>query len=133
MSDLKINIGQAVKLCQIPAKTIRYYEEIGLLAAAKRQENGYRYYDSANIAELNLVKGAREAGFTLAECADLMQLFRDKSRRNSDVKALTLKNINQMKEKISTLQNIVEKLEQLSLECVDEVSESCAILDGLAK
>ncbi len=133
MNEKMVNIGQAAKLSQVSAKTIRYYEEIGLIGAAKRQENGYRFYDNSSLAELSLVKGARDAGFNLEQCKELMQLFRDKSRQSSEVKALTLQKITQMEAKISALKLIVENLQQLSLECVGDESPDCAILDGLSK
>lgn len=57
-----------------PAKTIRYYEETGLLPAPHRRPNGYREYGEADIDRLRLVAGARRLDFSLAEIAEILDL-----------------------------------------------------------
>jgi len=128
-----LTIGKAATLTNLSAKTIRYYEEIALISPALRSDNGYRYFTQTSIAELNLVKGARDAGFTIEQCKELMALFRDKSRHSGEVKALTLEKISQIKQRISALNNIVKSLEELSDACHGDDSSECAILDGLIK
>lgn len=128
-----ITIGKAAQLTHIPAKTIRYYEEIDLITPANRSDNGYRYFSQNSIDELNLVKGARDAGFTIEQCKELMALFRDDNRHSSEVKALTEEKIRQIKQKILALNNIVQSLEVLSDECSGDDSSDCAILNGLIK
>lgn len=73
----QLTIGQAAKKVGITPKTIRYYEEIQLLKAAKRKENKYRMYSHEDIARLRLVKQARaldlpihEVKQLVAECLD---------------------------------------------------------------
>ena len=57
-----MNISEAARRSGLSAKTIRYYEEIGLIAAAARGENGYRQYDQAALEELKFMARAREVG-----------------------------------------------------------------------
>lgn len=57
-----------------PAKTIRYYEETGLLPAPSRRPNGYREYGEADIDRLKLVAGARRLDFSLAEIGEILDL-----------------------------------------------------------
>lgn len=57
-----MNIGQAAERSGLPPKTIRYYEEIGLVAP-DRAENGYRDYDETNVHNLRFVQRARALGF----------------------------------------------------------------------
>jgi len=130
---MMINIGKVSALTKVPAKTIRYYEQIGLTTPPKRTDNGYRYYDQGDISELNLIKGARDAGFTIEQCKELMSLFRDKERHSSEVKTLTLEKIAQIKQKIIALNEIVQSLEMLSDKCRGDEDPACAILDGLLK
>ena len=47
-----MNIGQAADLAGVPAKRIRYYEQIGLIDAARRSESGYRLYDEQDLHSL---------------------------------------------------------------------------------
>ncbi|MBI1280128.1 MAG: MerR family transcriptional regulator [Anaerolineaceae bacterium] len=56
----------------VPRKTIRYYEQSGLLPRAKRAENRYRVYDDADIDRLRFVKSARALDFTLQEIAQIL-------------------------------------------------------------
>jgi len=130
---MMLTIGKVSLLTNVPAKTIRYYEDIELISSALRSDNGYRYFTQTSIDELKLVKGARDAGFTIEQCKELMALFNDQSRQSSEVKALTLAKIKQIKQKIESLNNIVQSLEQLSDECLGDESSDCAILNGLIK
>jgi MerR family transcriptional regulator, repressor of the yfmOP operon len=58
----------------LTARSIRYYEEIGLLEPAGRSEGDYRLYDRDNLDRLRYIKGLRDdAGFSLAEIAQLLE------------------------------------------------------------
>ena len=58
----------------VPAKTIRYYEETGLLPTPIRKPNGYREYRAADVDRLKLVAGARRLDFSLAEISEIIDL-----------------------------------------------------------
>src|SRR6266567_1641785 len=63
----------------LTARSIRYYEEVGLLAPAGRSEGAYRLYDADDLARLRFIKGLRDdAGFSLAE---IKQLLEDEAAR----------------------------------------------------
>jgi DNA-binding transcriptional MerR regulator len=55
-------------------RTIRYYEELGLLAPAARSEGAYRLYDAEDLERLRFIRGLRDdAGFSLAEIGQLLE------------------------------------------------------------
>src|SRR3954466_1888632 len=83
-----MNIGTVAKRSGVPAKTIRYYESIGLIASAGRSANGYRVYTAEEVETLRFVSHARSLGFSVKDVANLLTLWRDRSRASSDVKAL---------------------------------------------
>jgi DNA-binding transcriptional MerR regulator len=56
----------------VPAKTIRYYEAMGLLAPARRSSNGYRVYDEKDAERLAFIRSARTLNFSLAEIAKIL-------------------------------------------------------------
>lgn len=126
-------INQVSKSLDIPPKTIRYYEEIGLLSPINRSNNGYRHFTTANIDELRLIKGARIAGFNIEESKELMGLFRNSNRKSKDVKALTLEKSSQLRERITALNDMLIKIENLSESCLGDEESDCAILNGLTK
>src|SRR5438094_884436 len=58
----------------LTARSIRYYEEVGLLEPAARSEGAYRLYDADDVARLRFIKGLRDdAGFSLAEIGQLLE------------------------------------------------------------
>lgn len=72
-----MEIRELVSNTGVPAKTIRYYEEIQLLPAPARKSNGYREYSEEDINRLKLVAGARRLDFSLGEISEILDL-RDK-------------------------------------------------------
>jgi DNA-binding transcriptional MerR regulator len=75
---MQMQISELTDRTGVPAKTVRYYEEMGLLPAATRKPNGYREYGEADIDRLSLVAGARRLDFSLAEISEILDL-RDRS------------------------------------------------------
>jgi DNA-binding transcriptional MerR regulator len=58
----------------LTARSIRYYEELGLLKPAARSEGAYRLYDADDLERLRFIKGLRDdAGFSLAEIGQLLE------------------------------------------------------------
>ena len=55
-----MNISEAARRSGLSAKTIRYYEEVGLIAPASRSEHGYRQYDSGRLEELKFLEPVRD-------------------------------------------------------------------------
>ncbi|TIY01181.1 MAG: MerR family transcriptional regulator, partial [Mesorhizobium sp.] len=72
-----MNIGIASEKSGLPSKTIRYYEDIGLLRPA-RTDNGYRDYSVADIHRLRFLQRSRSLGFSVDECRQLLSLYQDK-------------------------------------------------------
>lgn len=62
---MDLAIGELARLTRLPVKTVRYYSDIGLVPEAERTEAGYRRYDEAALARLELVRTLRELGLDL--------------------------------------------------------------------
>jgi len=127
-----MNIGTAAKLSGVNAKTIRYYESIGLIPEAQRAGNGYRDYGDKDVETLRFIKRARTLGFSVDSVGDLLALWRDKSRASSAVKDVALKHIEEVESRIRELESIRNTLKHLSECCHGDDRPDCPILDGIA-
>ncbi len=127
-----MNIGAAAKQAELPTKTIRYYEEIGLIRPAARGANGYRDYSNEDLHILRFVQRARGLGFGVRDCRELLSLYRDRNRASADVKALAEQRIAAVERKIEELQSLRETLCHLVERCTGDDRPECPILSDLA-
>ena len=126
-----MNIGTAEQASGLPAKTIRYYEEIGLLIPA-RQQNGYREYGRTDVHKLAFLKRARGLGFSIKDCRALMSLYEDRTRASADVKALAHTHLHRIEAKLAELEGLRGVLAHLVDACHGGARPDCPILDDLA-
>lgn len=127
-----MNIGAAATRSGVPPKTIRYYEGIGLIAAADRRANNYRDYSDIDVQTLRFINRARGLGFSVKEVANLLALWRDRRRASHDVKALAVAHIADIDRKIEQLQSMRRTLIELTERCHGDHRPDCPILDDLA-
>lgn len=126
-----MNISAAAEATGLPAKTIRYYEEIGLLCPP-RGDNGYRDYDDQQLHRLAFLQRARSLGFSIDECRLLLSLYDDKGRASSDVKRIALEKVGEIERKIEELSAMRSTLTHLAENCHGDGRPECPILDDLA-
>lgn len=69
------SIGEIAKLLEMSTRTIRYYEELGLLNSVKRIENGRRIYTDDDVRRLKLIKRLKILGLTLSEMHELESIW----------------------------------------------------------
>lgn len=67
-----MRIGETAAAAGMTAKTLRFYEESGLLPAAKRSSNGYRDYDEESVTRLEFIRRGRAAGLALAQIREIL-------------------------------------------------------------
>ncbi|MAS05972.1 MAG: Cu(I)-responsive transcriptional regulator [Ahrensia sp.] len=126
-----MNIGAASEQANLPPKTIRYYEEIGLVTPS-RAENGYRDYSDKDVHRLRFLQRSRSLGFTIDECRHLLSLYDDQHRASADVKAMALEKVGEIDRKIAELQSLRDTLATLARHCHGDGRPDCPIIDDLA-
>ncbi len=126
-----MNIGDVAARAHLPAKTIRYYEEIGLITPARGQ-NGYRAFSETDLHKLVFIGRARSLGFTIEECRALLALYEDATRASADVKRIAHDHLRQIEAKIAELQAMHKTLGDLVQACAGDQRPDCPILKGLA-
>jgi Cu(I)-responsive transcriptional regulator len=127
-----LRIGEAAERSGMPPKTIRYYEDIGLIGPADRLENSYRTYDENDVRKLRFVHQARGLGFSLKDVAALLQLYSDRDHASQEVKRLALRHVAELDAKIDQMKGIRKALADLADRCHGDDRPECPILDELA-
>lgn len=127
-----MNIGEASDRSGIPAKTIRYYESIGLIQPADRTAGNYRDYDDSDVNVLQFLKRARDFGFGIEDCRELLSLYRDRKRSSADVKAIAERRVAEIDRKVRDLLSLRSTLGHLVERCHGDDRPDCPILDDLA-
>jgi MerR family copper efflux transcriptional regulator len=130
-SSEMMTIGEAASRSGVPPKTIRFYEEAGIIARATRGENRYRTYSDADVQTLRFIQRARGLGFSLKEVADLLALYRNRRRASREVKKLALQHVADLNRKIAEMTAIRDTIAGLAKHCHGDERPECPILDEL--
>ncbi|MDQ6616569.1 MAG: heavy metal-responsive transcriptional regulator [Actinomycetota bacterium] len=104
-----MRIGELAERADLSAKTIRYYEQIGVMAEPDRTPAGYRDYDDSALARLQFIRAAQAVGFRLGEIKEVLA-FSD--RGETPCRHVT----NLMEERIRTLSEHIRGLQQMRRE-----------------
>jgi Cu(I)-responsive transcriptional regulator len=126
-----MNIGDVAERSGLPAKTIRYYEDIGLIRP-RRGANGYRAFADTDVHRLAFLGRARSLGFSIEDCRALLALYADDGRASSDVKQLAESHLVNIDRKIAELQGLRATLARLVERCHGDDRPDCPILEDLA-
>ena len=126
-----MNIGEVSKASGLPAKTIRYYEDIGLVTPL-RGDNGYRRFRESDLYKLAFLGRARSLGFGIEDCRALLELYGDSTRASSDVKKIAKGHLERIDRKIEELSEMRKTLSHLVSCCAGDDRPDCPILEDLS-
>ncbi|MGR3461141.1 MAG: Cu(I)-responsive transcriptional regulator [Roseovarius sp.] len=126
-----MNIGDVSQRTGLPAKTIRYYEEIDLVRPL-RGENGYRRFREHDVHKLGFLGRARSLGFSIEDCRGLLALYEDDSRASADVRRIAKAHLERIDAKLARLGAMRATLAHLVEACAGDHRPDCPILADLA-
>lgn len=126
-----MNIAEVARRSGLPPKTIRYYEDVGLIRPDRRG-NGYRDFAETDLHKLAFLGRARGLGFSIEECRSLLALYEDRSRASADVKAIAREHLDRIDARIAELQAMRQTLGDLVAHCAGDSRPDCPILADLA-
>jgi MerR family transcriptional regulator, copper efflux regulator len=124
-----VRISEVARTTGVPAKTIRYYEEVGVLPAANRTVSGYRQYDEAAVQRVRFIRRARALGLPLRHLKPLIGALNGRPRPTVRPRLLALvrHELSAVKERISELQSLQRELERVLQRPVPAADERRAI------
>lgn len=123
-----LTIGEIAKELQINPRTVRYYEEVGLLPEPRRSESGYRVYSDPEIERLRLVRRAKLLGLTLAEIKEIVEYAVDGRCGATRARLLSLveTKLGEIDRKIEDLIKFRDNLKQYHSELSAEIKSEVA-------
>jgi MerR family copper efflux transcriptional regulator len=130
--ETHMNIGEAARASGVTAKMIRYYEQVGLLAAKGRTSAGYRVYGEQEVHSLRFIRQARRLGFFVDDIRRLLALWQDRSRASAEVKAIALQHVADLDRRIAELTQMRDTLSHLAAHCHGDARPDCPIIECLA-
>ena len=126
----QISISQVARQVGLRASAIRYYEEVGILAPARRV-SGQRRYDETVLYRLAVVRRAQEAGFTLDEIRRLFFGFSQSTPVSERWKKIAERKLVELDARIEQIQSMRTLLKKLRSCCECETVEKCG--EGILK
>ena len=127
-----LRIGELAKELGLNPKTIRYYEDLGLLPKAQRSEAGYRLYDETDRQRLTFVRKARAIGLSLDEIQELLDLRGHGKQPCEHLSELATQKIADIDNQLQALQAFREELVLLEAEAASGIcgdGEICAVIE----
>ena len=109
----RLRISEVARTTGVPAKTIRYYEAVGVLPVPNRTLSGYRQYDDPDVQRVRFIRRARALGLPLRELKPLILALNGRSRAAVRPRLLTLvrHELSAVKQRIAELQSLQRELE----------------------
>ena len=126
-----MKIRQLAAHTGVPDKTIRYYEDIGLLPPPQRSANGYRVYGTDDIERLVFIRRCKALHIPLADMKKLVALKADQTGPCAEVDRIIRNQLDEVQHRLQELQALQQTLETLSTSCQNDTVSSCAILKKL--
>lgn len=125
-------IGDVARATGIKVPTIRYYENIGLVAAPARTAAGRRVYGAGAVQRLKFIRHARELGFEIDDIRRLLDLSDQPQRSCEDVDAIAKAHLSDIDSRIKRLKALRSEMQHMISECAQGQVCECRILEVLS-
>lgn len=126
------SIGELSRRTKVKIPTIRYYEELGLLAAPERTEGNQRRYGEKGLERLSFIRHARDLGFTIEAISSLIQLQEHPDRSCKAATDISVSQLADVRAKIIRLKALEIELSRIAEGCDGHGrSENCYVLASL--
>ena len=127
-----LSIGALANRTGVKIPTIRYYEQIGLLAEPDRSEGGQRRYDSSALERLSFIRHARDLGLPVDAIRDLVRLAGEPGRPCEAADRIAQDHLLAVREKIKRLKKLEKELERIATQCDGHDIGECYVIQALS-
>lgn len=128
--DAKL-IGTVARESGIPIKTIRYYEELGLLKTVGRTEGGFRLFSTDVFTRLNFIKRAQHLGMSLSEIHEFLEVHDQGDLPCERVQQALKGKLSDIDRQIQQLQILKQELEELlAQQATNSAATICPIIES---
>lgn len=125
----RLSRGELARRTGVNVETIRYFERIGVLAAAHRTAGGHRIYDERHVRTLGFIRRARNLGFTPGEVRAIVDLGGPGKAPCAEVREIAAHHLEQVRDKIANLLQIERALTLTIARCSGRPGGECAVID----
>jgi len=126
------SIGDLSRRTGVKVPTIRYYEQMGLIAAAGRTEGNQRRYDRDGLERLSFIRHARDLGLSIDAIRELTELSAHPDRPCADAHRIARDHRAEVRAKIARLKRLEAELGRIENMCDTETVGDCRIIEALA-
>ena len=126
---MNLTIGDLARRTGVKVPTIRYYEQIGLLAAAPRTEGGQRRYGEDELKRLAFIRHARDLAFDVEDIRQFLALTETPQRSCHEADSIALRHLAEIEARIRSLQSLRDELRRMVEECGHGRICECRILE----
>lgn len=129
---MELSIGELARRTGVKVPTIRYYEQVGLMAVPARTEGKQRRYGMSELARLNFIRHARVLGFEVDAIRELLAMSAEPDRSCAEIDAITQRHLADVNRRIGQLVALRGELERMVDECGHGQVGKCRIIQVLA-
>jgi MerR family copper efflux transcriptional regulator len=116
-TQASLTIGELAERTGCTVPTIRYYEEIGLIPAAKRRSSGHRFYDATYQELLLFIRRGRDFGFSIEQVRELVALSQTDQRNCFETLEITRAHLQAVRAKLAELRALESSLARFAASC----------------
>ena len=127
-----MNIGDVAEKSGLPPKTIRYYEEIGLMPQPARSEGNQRLYGQRELERLSFIRHSRELGFSQSAIRELLRMTDAPERPCEDADRIAQEQLEAVEHKIARLTSLRDELTRMVKQCEGGPIANCRVIEVLA-
>tara|TARA_R110002167_G_scaffold42935_14_gene130058 strand:+ start:4917 stop:5309 length:393 start_codon:yes stop_codon:yes gene_type:complete len=126
-----MKIGELAQATKVSAKTIRYYENIGLLTSPSREANGYRYYRLHDAKTLVFIRRCRELNIPIEDIKQLVEVQHNPEASCATVDNIIAEQLARVRQMQQELNQLEQALSSLLTSCSSKQIQDCCILQSL--